>query len=714
MTARAPVELVTDVVMILLLALGFAAPAAAAAPGHGRAWELVSNIPPGTPRILNAAAWDFSGDHVVYHTLGPTPGAAGGEVLFQNVATRGPSGWSSEPVSVPFTVPEGQILGTIGLAVDSNFSSWLWGSIDPLVPGGPSRPEMGVYRREPSGDLELLAAVGEFSLFLFVRLEAVSADLRHAGFNSNQHLLPADSGRLEGRGAYEITSAGLSLAGVDGSGAPLSACGSAWGSGGFLRGGSLQRAMSTDGRRAYIASPDPETSSCAEPAQVYLREGGSETTRISASRCSRPDCGPAAPARFVGATGDGGRAYFVTAQQLVNQDADEAADLYRYDAPDGSLHLISGGAEAPGAEVVSAAVPEEGERVYFVANGVFAPGEGEPGALNLYLSERGTVRFIATVFDFEWATAVLSADGSVLAFQTSAGLVPADTERQLDVYRYDAGDGSLRDISLAGIAGNGASPARIPAPEDFVLPGQRPGPLSEDGERVFFETEEQLLPEDINGEVDVYEWFDGSLGLISSGTGKEEGVVFGGATGDGRTAYFVTKQSLVPQDTDGGEPDLYAARVGGGFPAVSPPPGCLAEACRAAPSGSVGRPRLATEGQRPGARKPPAKSGFWLAPLSPRARGRLSAGKDARLLVRVPGAGRVSVLALAHLHGLDSPVGRDRAVAWRRGPVSLSLRLSPPALRQLATRGRLRLRLVVRFSGRRRPLRRELLLGSVR
>ncbi|HEX2393427.1 MAG TPA: hypothetical protein VHI77_10975 [Solirubrobacterales bacterium] len=700
-----------DLVTISLFALGFAAPAAAAAPGHGRAWELVSNLPPGAPRILNAAAWDFAGDHVVYHTLGPTPGAEGGEVLFQNVATREPGGWSSEPVSVPFAVPEAQLLGTLGLAVDGDFSSWLWGSIDPLVPGGPSRPEMGVYRREPSGELELLAAVGEFEIFSFVQLEALSADLRHAGFDSNQHLLPADDGRLEGRGAYEITSAGLSLAGVDGTGTPLSACGSVWGSGGFLK-GTLQRAMSSDGRRGFITSPDPETSGCAEPAQVYLREGA-EATRISASRCSRPDCGPGAPARFVGAAADGGRAYFITAQQLVDQDSDEAADLYRYDADDGSLRLVSGGAEAPGAEVVSAAVPVEGERVYFVADGVFAPGEGDPGTANLYLSEGGTVRFIATIPDLELGNAVLSADGSILAFTTFAGLAPADSDGQQDVYRYDARDGSLQDLSLAGLSGNGPFAARIPRPEEFVLPGQRPGQLSGDGERVFFETEEQLLPEDVNEELDLYEWFDGSLGLISSGIGEGDGVAFEGASGDGRTAYFLTKQSLAPQDADGGELDLYAARVDGGFPAATPPPGCVGEGCRTAPSGSLGRPRPATERRWQGARKPPVNGGFRLAPLGPRVRGRLAAGEDARLMVQVPDAGRVSVLALARLHGFESPVGRDRAVAWNPGRVLLSLRLSPSALRQLAARGRLRLQLVVRYSGRRAPLRRKLLLRCV-
>ena len=36
--------------------------------------------------------------------------------------------------------------------------------------------------------------------------------------------------------------------------------------------------------------------------------------------------------------------------------------------------------------------------------------------------------------------------------------------------------------------------------------GAPPRPISENGEYVFFDTKESLLPQDTNGKVDVYEW----------------------------------------------------------------------------------------------------------------------------------------------------------------------------------------------------------------
>ncbi len=105
-------------------------------------------------------------------------------------------------------------------------------------------------------------------------------------------------------------------------------------------------------------------------------------------------------------------------------------------------------------------------------------------------------------------------------------------------------------------------------------------PVTDDG-RVFFQTPARLNPQDSNNQRDVYEWNDGRQNLISSGRADTESV-FLGASLDARNVYFTTDQQLVPQDTDD-VVDLYDARMDGGLASqmVRPEKGsCEGEACQ--------------------------------------------------------------------------------------------------------------------------------------
>src|SRR3954454_10695623 len=78
-----------------------AAPASGEAPGHGRAWELVTPQTTHGTQFVEARAWGADGDRIAYATLGPMPGAESGELTSHNVSVREPTGWRSEPVTVP-------------------------------------------------------------------------------------------------------------------------------------------------------------------------------------------------------------------------------------------------------------------------------------------------------------------------------------------------------------------------------------------------------------------------------------------------------------------------------------------------------------------------------------------------------------------------------------------------------------------------------------
>jgi hypothetical protein len=85
--------------------------------------------------------------------------------------------------------------------------------------------------------------------------------------------------------------------------------------------------------------------------------------------------------------------------------------------------------------------------------------------------------------------------------------------------------------------------------------------------------------------MDVYEWREGRIQLVSNGT-TEAHTVFAAASEDGQDVFFNTRQQLVGQDRDELY-DLYDARVGGGIASQSPPPPpdpCLGEACKEAPA----------------------------------------------------------------------------------------------------------------------------------
>ncbi len=88
------------------------------------------------------------------------------------------------------------------------------------------------------------------------------------------------------------------------------------------------------------------------------------------------------------------------------------------------------------------------------------------------------------------------------------------------------------------------------------------------------------MPSDTNGVLDVYEYEGGQVYLISSGTSSYESNLED-ASENGDDVFFRSNQQLVPQDNQPGQIVIYDARVAGGFAEPSSPPPCTtADACR--------------------------------------------------------------------------------------------------------------------------------------
>ncbi len=320
--------------------------------------------------------------------------------------------------------------------------------------------------------------------------------------------------------------------------------------------------------------------------------------------------------------------------------------------PHGERALVQGGVLG---------TSEDGSWVYFVANGALAPGAtrggcgaGVEATCNLYVLHRGasgweSPRFIAALSAedaHDWSTGAsgqptrVSPDGRWLAFMSQQPLAGYDNRDVAsgrpvaEVYLYNADTGHLAcascdptgarptgvpykqleagESALAGGTGawatNGLVAANVPGWQQTAISGSpehyQSRYLSDSG-RLFFNSDDALVPQDVNGTEDVYEYeppgigscatalatFDersgGCVGLISSGASAEESA-FLDAGEDGGDVFFLTGARLAPQDYDTSL-DIYDAhectQAVPCLGALATPPVCsTGDACKSAPT----------------------------------------------------------------------------------------------------------------------------------
>jgi hypothetical protein len=146
--------------------------------------------------------------------------------------------------------------------------------------------------------------------------------------------------------------------------------------------------------------------------------------------------------------------------------------------------------------------------------------------------------------------------------------------------------------------------------------------LSEDGHAVVFESVGALVPEAVDvaaaGIESFYEYrsvgsiSDGAVHLVSDGKNQTSPPASAYTDESGTDVFFQSVDQLLPQDGDT-QFDLYDARSGGGFPAPAPLPACLAEACQGPASAIPGLALPASAGT-PGE---PASSVSSPTPVAP-------------------------------------------------------------------------------------------------
>jgi hypothetical protein len=347
-------------------------------------------------------------------------------------------------------------------------------------------------------------------------------------------------------------------------------------------------AVSADGSR--ISWVDDNTGG------LYVRENGTSTVQLNLSQRT-PSLGNGI-AHFMAATPDGSRVFFTDTTALTDAAGDNGG-LYEYSFASNRLTDLTPDAGGPPEVDGVVGIGEDGSNVYFVAEaslpGTAAPGAG-PDARDLYLVRNGTLTFVAKLNandNDDWTesfgarSAQVTPDGNRLAFMSQAPLTGYDNtdlktgKADDELFLYDAGDGTLRCVSCNPSGERPIGPASVPLPEQSA---HLPRYLSENGQRLFFNSQDALLPAASNGQQNVYEYEDGAIHLISPGTSDQEST-FADASVNGDNVFFTTSARLVPQDQDE-HSDMYDARVDGGFPIATPPAPCSGEGCR----GPIGAP----------------------------------------------------------------------------------------------------------------------------
>jgi hypothetical protein len=521
-----------------------------------------------------------SGNKVPFRVEGGTlPGTGIGSYLGDPfVASRGPDGWSSTFIG-PSAAEATQI--TPGwTSPDQGYSFWVAESKGSALVEGKSTS----YLRYPDGHSEILGQ-GSIGTDIEALGLLISDGGDHVLFGTGYGPVPDPAVQLEPDAApngtiaiYDRTPDGVthvvSLLPGD---VPLGAKQHA-----YYQGASL------DGEGVAFR---------LEEKVLYLRYQNTETFEIG-------------EADYAGLAEGGNRIFYL-----------EGGRLWRFDALTGERTPFSSGTVTP------VNVSPDGSAAYFISTAKLT-GEPNPnGALpklgkqNLYLSREGAISFVGTVTErdvvgkfngkeqidglglwmdvnsalsrgrFGADPSRVTADGTVLLFESRAPLAGYDPEGHAEIYRYDLTGEELRCLSC--------NPTGAPATTDDTLQSEdREGfalffpqawiqNLSADGRRAVFQSTEALVPGDSDGRQDVYEWEDqgvgsctkpgGCLYLISSGHSSRNDYLWA-ATPSGNDVFFLSADLLLPSDQDE-TPSIYDARVGGGFPEPAPAE-CQGEGCR--------------------------------------------------------------------------------------------------------------------------------------
>ncbi len=628
----------------------------------GRHWEMVS--PPSKQgALIYALGSGFfeslnvqgsaNGNAIAFMTDAPTEANPAGDGQgTMTLATRGKSEWSSQVITPPHAKSTGISIGkgaeylffsedlSLGLntVLGAHFnqlspeateqtpyirSLYEHGDVEAHCSGSCYRPLVTATNTPPGTEFGETAN-GVCAADCGPQFAGATPDLSHVLLYSPAKLTTTPV-RHSRTGLYEWGGGKLQLVSV------LPKDESGEGVYGILGGEELEwrHAVSDDGSR--VAWEHEEA--------LYVRDttvGQEETIRLDL-----PQGGPgeSSGVHMMIGNSDLSRIFFLDSGQLTANATVGGTDLYEYnfEAPQGSrlndLTRAQTSGEVGGAEGVLGA-SEDGSYVYYAKGGEIF--EYHDGTTTSVAAPGDAQDWGSSSLGLEQLTARVSPNGAWLAFQSSQDLTGYDTRDavsgvpDLEVYLYNGETHKLVCAScnptgarpVGRFTGNGITASLLHANRAFdntwiaaeIPPWSRfnseesryQSRYLSNGGRLFFDSNDALVPQDVNGTVDVYEYeppgegscsaanatfsarSEGCVGLISSGTSAQESS-FLDASETGGDVFFMTTASLLPQDVDSAY-DIYDAHECTSevscYPAAPVlPPACdTGESCKAAES----------------------------------------------------------------------------------------------------------------------------------
>jgi hypothetical protein len=286
---------------------------------------------------------------------------------------------------------------------------------------------------------------------------------------------------------------------------------------------------------------------------VYMRSGGTTTWVSNGGSANEP-------ASFAGASADGSRIFFETAESLGGGDSDGRIDVYEYAG--GSPTLVSGTTGGAGNGAFDAffeGASADGSKVFFSTAQSLDGATDSDSSIDVYQRSGGTTTQISRGAvngngAFNATYDGNSTDGARVFFHTREGLAAGntDTDGQTDI--YERSSGTTTEVSIGSTGGNSAT-------YGATFEG-----ASANGARVFFSTAEQLeTSTDGDSQSDVYQRFAGATTQISTGSiggNGATGAFFDGNSADGGRVFFSTTEKLEPTDNVDSQIDIYERQAG--------------------------------------------------------------------------------------------------------------------------------------------------------
>jgi WD40-like Beta Propeller Repeat len=613
----------------------------------------------GEGAVIESAA---DGGALTYMTAAPTEAEPQGYDNYEQVlSSRGSGGWGSSDISIPH---EAATRPSTGYGEEYRFFSedlslgvvQPFGQFDPVLSGEASeetsflrtdflngdpnspclsgcfRPlvtSMQGYANVPAGTV--FASEGNCPIIVCgPEFFGASSDAKHVILRSKTALTSTSLKGITGEGSlYEWSDGTLALINVLPEGEVASE--PILGNG---DGANARHAISEDGSRVVWSSG----------GHLYMRDVTAVpegmTVQLDAAQGGSGE-GPAR-AGFQIASSDGSRVFF-TSEQKLTVESSGAADLYECEMVEEAdelkcrlSDLTPSGSAVSGEMQGVVGASNDGSWVYFASG------------TTLYVHHGGATKRVAelasadkpdwSVEDLPHMTSRVSSDGRWLVFMSQRELAGYDThdavtgEPDEEVYLYDAmANGGVGRVVCASCDPTGARPVGVLDPGDGLalgdrvwsgvsrvaanVPGWTPYSLSvalyqsrylSDSGRLFFNSNDALVPQDVNGTEDVYEYelpgvgnctsesvsfsvrSGGCVRLVSSGSsGEESGFMDASATGG--EVFFLTAARLSSADRDTAV-DIYDAHeCSTGSPCLAVPsavpPVCdTGDSCKAAPT----------------------------------------------------------------------------------------------------------------------------------